>query len=227
VRYLRQTIGVLLKSPGFTIIAVLILGFGIGANTAVFSLIEAVILNAVPYPKSDRLVRVYQPRAKVKFDLNSEEFVDYPDYLDLCRNQHTFENLSASFWTFWDLCGQGQRYPERLTGVCATASLFKVTGLPFVLGRPFTEEEDKTGGPLVVVLSEQLWKRRFNADPNIIGKNLLLSGESFQVTGVCPRQVEEASTPPDDLLYVRSMLPSCSAEPYKTVPCRVTPVWVD
>jgi putative ABC transport system permease protein len=197
---MRQTIRVLLKSPGFTIIAVLILGFGIGANTAVFSLIEAVILNAVPYPKPDRLVRVYQPSAKAKFDFT--EFVDCPDYLDLCSNQHTFKSLSMSFWTFWDLGGQGQRYPERLIGVCATPSLFKVTGLPFVLGRPFTEEEDKTGGPLVVVLSEQLWRHRFNADPNIIGKNLLLSGESFQVIGVCPRQVEEASTPADDLLYV-------------------------
>jgi putative ABC transport system permease protein len=201
VRHLRQTIRVLLKSPGFTITAVLILGFGIGADTAVFSLIEAVILNAVPYPKPDRLVRVYQPSAKAKFDPASE-FVDYPDYLDLCRNQHALQSLSASFWTFWDLGGQGQQHPERLIGVCATPSLFKVTGLPFVLGRPFTDEEDKTGGPLVVVLSEQLWRHRFNADPNIIGKNLLLSGESFQVIGVCPRQVEESSTPPDDPLYV-------------------------
>jgi putative ABC transport system permease protein len=198
---MRQTIRVLLKSPGFTITAVLILGFGIGANTAVFSLIEAAILNAVPYPKPDRLVRIYQPSAKAKFDA-AAEFVDYPDYLDLSRNQRTFGSLSASSWTYWDLGGQGQKYPERLTGVVATPGLFKVTGLPFVLGRPFTEEEDKTGGPLVVVLSEQLWRHRFNADPNIIGKNLLLSGESFEVIGVCPRQVEEVSTPPDDPLYV-------------------------
>jgi putative ABC transport system permease protein len=200
--WLRQTIRVLLKSPGFTIIAVLILGFGIGANTAVFSLIEAVILNATPYPKTDRLVRIYQSRSKGITTDGTDQFVDFPDYLDFCKNQHTFESLSASFWTYWDLGGQGQRYPERLLGVCATPSLFKVTGLPFVLGRPFTKEEDKTGGPLVVVLSEPLWKRRFNADPNIIGKNLLLSGESFQVIGVCPRQVEETSTPADDPLYV-------------------------
>jgi predicted permease len=197
---MRQTIRTLLKSPGFTITAVLILGFGIGANTAVFSLIEAVILNAVPYPKPDRLVRIYQPRSKaVKQDI-SDEFVDYPDYIDLCRNQRSFESLSASFWSFLDLSGQG--YPERLTRICATPSLFRVTGLPFVLGRPFTEEEDKTGGPLVVVLSEQLWRHRFNADPNIIGKNLLLSGESFQVIGVCPRQLEDVTTPPDDPVYV-------------------------
>lgn len=138
---MRHAIRLLLKSPGFIITAVLILGFGIGANTAVFSLIEAVILNAVPYPKPDRLVRIYQPGAKaVKHDI-SEEFVDYPDYLDLLKNQHSFESLSASFWSFLDLSGQG--YPERLTRVCATPSLFTVTGLPFVLGRPFTEEEDK------------------------------------------------------------------------------------
>ena len=202
MRYLRQTIRILLKSPGFTITAVLILGFGIGANTAVFSLIQAVILNVTPYPKTDRLVRIYQSRSKETTTDGTDQFVDFPDYLDFCRSQHTFESLCASFWTFWDLGGQSQRYPERLLGVCATPSLFKVTGLPFVLGRPFTEEEDKTGGPLVVVLSEQLWRRRFNADPNIIGKNLLLSGESFQVIGVCPRQVEETSTPADDPLYV-------------------------
>jgi putative ABC transport system permease protein len=197
---LRQAVRLLFKSLGFTITAVLILGFGIGANTAVFSLIEAVILNAVPYPRADRLVRIYQPRAKaLKHDI-SDEFVDYPDYLDLCRNQRSFESLSASFWSFLDLSGQG--YPERLTRVCATPSLFRVTGLPFVLGRPFTEDEDKTGGPLVVVLSEQLWRHRFNADPNIIGKNLLLSGESFQVIGVCPRQLEDVTTPPDDPVYV-------------------------
>ncbi|MFZ0502466.1 MAG: hypothetical protein WAM44_02080, partial [Chthoniobacterales bacterium] len=127
MRYLRQTIRILLKSPGFTITAVLILGFGIGANTAVFSLIEAAILNAVPYPKPDRLVRIYQPSAKAKFDA-AAEFVDYPDYLDLSRNQHTFESLSASSWTYWDFRGQGQKYPERLTGVVATPGLFKVTG---------------------------------------------------------------------------------------------------
>lgn len=197
---LRRTIRLLLKSPGFTITAVLILGFGIGANTAVFSLIEAVILNAVPYPRPDRLVRVYQPRAKdIRLDI-SEEYVGYPDYLDLYRNQHSFESLSVCFWDFLDLSGQG--YPKRLTRICASPSLFKVTGLPFILGRPFTEDEDKSGGLLVIVLSEELWRNQFNSDPHIVGKNLILSGESFQVIGVCPRQLEDVTTPPADPVYV-------------------------
>jgi putative ABC transport system permease protein len=123
VRHLRYSARLLFKAPGFTITAVLILGFGIGANTAVFSLIEAVILNAMSYPKSDRLVRVYQPRVKdTKLDI-SEEYLDYPDYVDLCREQWSFENLCLCLWDFLDL--SEQRYPERLTRICASPSLFK------------------------------------------------------------------------------------------------------
>lgn len=193
---LRYSIRLLLKSPGFTITAILILGFGIGANTAIFSLIDAVLLNALPFPKADRLIHVFQPRVNDVF--RSE--MDYPDYVDIRAANHSFDILSVCYWWYLDLSGQGQ--PKRLTAVFTSPELFKVTNLPFLLGRPFSAEEDKPGGSLVTVLSESLWRSQFNSDPNIIGKNLTLSGQSFQVVGICPRQVEDLSTPPTDVLYV-------------------------
>ena len=146
VRYALRTLA---KTPVFTFLAILTIALGVGANTAVFSLIEAVILNVTPYPKTDRLVRIYQSRSKETATDGTDQFVGFPDYLDFCRSQHTFESLSASFWTFWDLGGQGQRYPERLTGVCATPSLFKVTGLPFQpYGMPFFSQAPQVPGKL-------------------------------------------------------------------------------
>jgi putative ABC transport system permease protein len=192
----RHTLRLLLKSPGFAITAVLILGFGIGANTTIFSLIDAVILNALPYPQPDRLVRIHQPEGNTNYWAQ----VDYPDYLDIKARQHSLEDLAVQYWWFLDFAGQGN--PQRFTAIFASPGLFSLSKLPFVLGRPFTEDEDKQNGPLVVVLSEALWKSHFNSDPNIIGKSLRLSGQSFEVIGVCPRQIEDVSTPAGDVTYV-------------------------
>ena len=201
LRSLRHTVRLLLKTPGFTVTAVLILGFGIGANTAIFSLIDAVLLNPLPFPKADRLVQIFQSRTdNGLLDRSDWGGLDYPDYADLRSGQQSFDSLSVQYWDYLDLGGQGAS--ERLTAIFASPDLFQVTNLPFILGRPFTDEEDKTGGPQVVVLSEFLWKRRFNSDPNVIGKNLTLSGESFQVIGVCQRQAEDVSTPSDDSVYL-------------------------
>jgi putative ABC transport system permease protein len=193
---LRHTLRLLLKSPGFTLTVVAILGFGIGANTTIFSLIDAVIFNALPYPQPDRLVRIHQPEGNTNYWAQ----VDYPDYLDIKASQRSLEDLAVQYWWFLDFAGQGN--PQRFTAIFASPGLFSLSKLPFVLGRPFTEDEDKHNGPLVVVLSEALWRSRFNSDPSIIGKSLRLSGESFQVIGVCPRQVEDVSTPADDVIYV-------------------------
>ncbi|HEX6562730.1 MAG TPA: ABC transporter permease [Chthoniobacterales bacterium] len=194
--HLRHTIRLLLKSPGFTVTAVLILGFGIGTNTAMFSLIQTVVVNVLPFPNADRLVHISQPKENDRY-LSS---ISYLDYLDVTVANHTFDTLAISDWDFFDLSGSA--IPERVTAIYATPTLFRLTGLPFILGRPFTEDEDKPGGPRVVVLSQSAWKNRFNADPGIIGKNILLSGQSFQVIGVCPRQVEGVSTPSTDTFYV-------------------------
>ncbi|MBV8100805.1 MAG: ABC transporter permease [Verrucomicrobia bacterium] len=178
---LRHTIRLLLKSPGFAITAILILGFGIGTNTAIFSLVQAVIVKPLPYPDPTSLIQIFLTYQ------GNEDSIDYPDYLDILVAQRSFKNMAAVASGSLDLTGEGN--PERLKVDFITASMFAVTGSSFVLGRPFTENEDVPGGPLLVVLSEQFWRTRFDADPSIIGKNLMLSDHTFQVIGVVPRQI--------------------------------------
>lgn len=177
----RQSLRFLLKSPGFSITAVLILGLGIGTNTAIFSTIDSVILKPLPYPDPGSLVQIFLTYQ------GKENSIDYPDYLDISAAQHSFQSLAAVCDSKLDLSGWGN--PERLNVDFISASMFEVTGHPFVLGRPFTEKEDVPGGPLLVVLSEHFWRTRFNADPSIVGKNLTLSDCSFQVVGVVPAQI--------------------------------------
>jgi putative ABC transport system permease protein len=189
---LRYTIRSLLKSPGFAIACVLILGFGIGLNTAIFSLINAVILKPLPYPNPERLVRVSQPYQN---DLSMG--FDYPDFVDTVATQHSFESLAVADQEALDLSGDGQ--PEHLEVDFVSPSMFKVSGLPTVLGRVFTGQEDIPNGPFLAVLSEHFWRARFQSDPKIIGKNLTLSGHSFQVIGVVPTQVCDWGPPTADI----------------------------
>ncbi len=193
---LRYTIRLLLKSPGFTITAILILGFGIGANTAIFSVIVGVLLNPLPIPNADRLVQVFEPRVRN----DTKTHLDYPDYLDISRTQHSFDQLAVYDWTDFDF--SDQKDPEHVRVVFASANLFEITGMPMILGRPFTNDEDKSGGPLVVVLSKAFWRTHFNSDPGIIGKKLTLNDESFQVIGVCPEQAGNLAELPTEILYL-------------------------
>ena len=193
---LRHTFRLLLKSPGFTITAILILGFGIGANTAIFSVIDAVLLNPLAVPNADRLVQIFEPRVQG----DTKTHLDYPDYLDLSRGQHSFDKLAVYDWT--DLDFSNERNPEHVRVVFASASLFDLAGAPMILGRPFTDEEDKFGGPRVVVMNSAFWKTHFNSDPSIIGKNLTLSDETFQVIGVCSEQAGNLAELPSEVLYL-------------------------
>jgi putative ABC transport system permease protein len=189
---LRYTIRLLLKSPGFAIACVLILGFGIGANAAIFSLINAVILKPLPYPNPDRLVQICQPTQDNPFFS-----IDYPDFVDMVAAQHTFDSLAVAYRDSLDLSSNGE--PEHLEAAFVSPSMFKVSGLPAVLGRVFTEKEDIPNGPLLAVLSEHCWKTRFHSDAQIIGKNLKLSDHSFQVIGVLPAQVSDWGPPSADV----------------------------
>jgi hypothetical protein len=136
---LRYTVRLLLKSPGFTIIAVLILGFGIGVNTAIFSLINAVILKPLPYPNPDRLVRVCQP-----YQDNLSMGFDYPDFVDMVATQHSFELLAVADREVIDLSGNGQ--PEHLEVDFVSPSMFKVSGLPTVAGTSSKLHPQPAGG---------------------------------------------------------------------------------
>ena len=173
----------------------LVLGFGIGANTAIFSLIDAVLLKPLPYPEPDRLVEVIRtnPAQNVYYG-----YFGYPDFLDYCRAQNSFVTLALEHWDSINLSADGRT--EQVRAAFDTASAFQAYGLPFILGRPFTAEEDQPGGPAVAVLTEPLWRNRFNADPNILGKNIVLNGVGFEVVGVIKAFYSEYSEPPRILL---------------------------
>ena len=195
---LRRTLRLLLKSPGFAITAVLILGFGIGANTAIFSLIDAVLLKPLPYPSPERLAIVAQETPN-----DPLPWMDYPDYKDFCAAQQSFEDLGVMREWHFDLSGEGD--PVRLFGGYVSASFFKVFRIPFLLGRPFTEEEDKPGGPFLAVINERIWRNKFGADPNIIGKKITLDNQSCLVVGVAPAQIEDWTADLDVLIPLNLM----------------------
>lgn len=175
---LKFAIRQLLKNPGFTAVAVLTLALGIGACTAIFSVVNAVLLRPLPYPESSRLVMVSEMSSK-----SPAMSVAYPNYLDWQQSSTAFEDIGIfRYQNNWALTGRAEA--EHLQGATATASYFKVLGVPPLLGRTFTAEEDRPGGPPVAVLSYRLWRRHFNSDPEVVGRTVNLSGEICTVVGV-------------------------------------------
>jgi putative ABC transport system permease protein len=177
ISHLRYTIRLLLKSPGFTVTTVLIMGLGIGANTAIFSVVHAVLLQSLPYPDPGRLFTLSETNP-----VFPEMSVAYPNYLDWRATQHSFEDLSAYRLDDFNLTGSGE--PERTRGAFVTASYFRVLGLAPRLGRTFAESDDRTGGANVVVLGEVFWRSRFGGDPKVIGEKLVLNDISYEIIGV-------------------------------------------
>lgn len=201
ISQLNHTVRVLLKAPGFTITAVLIPGFGIGANTAIFSLINAVLLRPLPYSHPERLVKVLLP-----YQNSSADTFDYPDYMDVAGTQSVFDNIALVHGDFLDLTGSGET--QRLWVQFVSPSLFTLTGRATILGRTFNNQEDIPHGPLLAVISERFWRTHFNADPNVIGKRLTLSEQSFEIIGVTPAQIDIWGPPPVDVyLPVNSITP--------------------
>jgi putative ABC transport system permease protein len=172
------------KSPGFTFIAVLTLALGIGANTAIFSVVNAVLLRPLPYPDGDRLVILQQTTSQMR-----EISVSFPDYLDWRRDNTVFEHLAISRRESYNLSGLQGFEPEQVSGALVTANFFNVTGLQPQLGRTFTEEEDRVGGPALVVISDKFWARFFQRDPQVIGRVLNLGNQPYTVVGVMPKQM--------------------------------------
>jgi predicted permease len=192
VSTLRQTIRLLLKSPGFTITAILILGFGIGANTAIFSLINGVLLKPLPYSNPERLVvasMTYQNGPPMPFN--------YPDYLDMAAAQTAFDSFAVFHGDYLDLTGSGET--QRLSVSFVSPSLFTLTGKTPILGRTFNIQEDVPHGPLLAVISERFWRNHFNGDSGVIGKKLTLSEQSYEIIGVAPAQVDLWGPTPTDV----------------------------
>jgi putative ABC transport system permease protein len=184
ISHLRYTIRRLLKSPGFTVMAIVILGLGIGANAAIFSLVNGVLLKPLPYPNADRLFHLYRT-----FKNDNTSGFDYPDFADYCTAQHSFSGLAAFGSDWFHLAGRGPA--EQLPGLYVSGAFFKVMGRPLILGRPLDEADDRPGSAAVAVLSEHLWRTHFNSDPNIIGTSIVLNSRSFQVVGITPGQADE------------------------------------
>jgi putative ABC transport system permease protein len=176
---LRYGVRMLRRNPGFTCVAVLTLALGIGANTAIFSVVNAVLLRSLPYRDPDRLVRVsyYRERLGIDFALGAE-FLEWRD------QAKAFEQIAAYRFDTADLSGDGE--PERLAAGRISADLFATLGVAPALGRPFTSAEEIAGGPPVVILSDGLWRRRFGGDPQVIGRAITLDGQSRTVIGIMP-----------------------------------------
>ena len=192
LRYAART---LLKNPAFTIIAVIALALGIGANTAIFSVVNTVLLRPLPYKDPDRLVMVWEDAAKHGYPRDTPTTANFVDWRD--QNQ-VFEGMAAMTDASFNLTGTGD--PERLQGNRVSAALFPLLGVEPQMGRVFTAAEDQPGAQRVVILSYALWQRRFGGDPSIVGKALTLNGRSYTVVGVMPMRFHYPTV--DDQVWV-------------------------
>jgi putative ABC transport system permease protein len=178
---LRYGLRMLLRNPGFTVVAVITLSLGIAANTTIFSLADALVLRPFDFPHQDRLVFVWEPKPQAEMergDVAPGNFVDWREH------SQSFERLVALIRRPFNLTGIDQ--PERLSGFQVSAGFFDALGVKAALGRAFLPGEDEAGRNQVVVLTARLWQRSFGGDPNVVGRTIQLNAEAFVVIGVLP-----------------------------------------
>jgi putative ABC transport system permease protein len=197
IRQLQFAFRQLIKNPAFSAVAILTLALGIGANTAIFSIVNAVLLRPLPYPDADRIMVLNESSGP-----GQDYSVALPDYFDWQKDNTVFEHLAATHKESRNLSGIPGRDPERVSCASVTRNFFNIIGLPPQIGRTFSEDEDKVGAPPVVVISDRLWQRAFNRDPKILGQAIALHDQSYSVIGVMPQQV----TSPQDTDVWMSMM---------------------
>jgi putative ABC transport system permease protein len=184
IQDLRFGLRMLWKNPAFTLIAILTLALGIGANTAIFSVVNAVLLQPLPYAKANELSGIYLSTGG---DSVESRFPFSPAaYINLKTHNAVFTDIAALSNKGWPANLTGAGAPERLQGFQVSANLFPLLGVNAELGRTFVAEEDQPGPNRVVVLSHALWQRRFGGDQNILGSKLNLNGETYSIVGVLP-----------------------------------------
>jgi predicted permease len=169
----------LLKSPSFTVVAVLTIALGIGANTAIFSVVNGVLINPLPYPHAERIVVLYSELPNFK-----DGSISYPNFIDWTRMNRGFSSLAAYRPSGYNLSGLGE--PKHLHGEMISAGFFETLGVKPIAGRTIRTEDDRRGAASVAMISEGLWRREFGAAPSIIGKRLELDGVGRTVVGVVP-----------------------------------------
>jgi predicted permease len=185
VRDVRYAVRMLVRNPGFTIIALLTFAVGIGVNTAVFSVFNGVLLRPLPYPDAERITMMWLDNRVqgIKEDIGS-----YPNYRDWREQNTTYEHVAAFTPSSFTMTGSGE--PERIPGAQTTSNFFDVLGLRPVIGRLYTEEQEKPGNDAVVLLSHGLWQRKFGGTADVIGKTMLLNGRAHEIIGVLPPELQ-------------------------------------
>ena len=176
---LRYGLRMLGKSPGFTAVAVATLALGIGANTALFSVINGVLLSPLSFPRPDQLVTLHEN--KPNFEGGS---VSYPNFRDWRRDNHTFSSLALARTSAFSLTGIGDA--EQVSGEFVSSDFFSVLGVKTVIGRTFAEDEERVGAGPVALISAGLWRRKFSSAPDILGKNITLDARDYTIVGVIP-----------------------------------------
>ena len=179
---LRYGARMLLKKPGFTLIAVLTLSLGIGANTAIFSVVHAALLRPLPYEKPDQLVMIWERNLPRGLEQSQASPVTYCDWRE---QKHLFDQIAGWWYPQVNLTDTGSE-PQRVRTVDVTDAFFDVLGVRPIIGRGFQPGEDRPGGERLAVIGQELWRSRYNSDPNILGKAITLDGRSYSVIGVMP-----------------------------------------
>src|SRR5262252_8431441 len=191
------------NNPAFSAIAILTLALGIGANTAIFSIVNAVLLRPLPYPDAHRIMVLNESSGP-----GQDYSVALPDYFDWRNDNTVFKHLAATHKESRNLSGIPGRDPERISCASVTRNFFDVVGLPPKLGRTFGDDEDKVGAPPVVIISDRLWQRAFNRDSTVLGRAITLHDQSFTVIGVMPPQM---TSPQDSDVWLSMMRRSNNA----------------
>ena len=192
IKDIRFAIRKLLKHPGFTLIAVLTLALGIGATTAIFSAVHPVLLEPLPYPSANRIITVWYAGAD-----GSRVEQAFGTYRELAQRSQSFDAMAVM--KSWQPHMTGTSEPERLVGQRVSASYFRVLGVRPALGRDFDSNDDLLHGPNVVIISHELWLRRFGSDKTIVGRQVTLDDNVFDIVGVMPRDFENVMAPSAEL----------------------------
>lgn len=207
-RDIRHSVRALARAPRFTIIAVFTLALGIGANTAIFSAVNGVLLKPLPYPESDQIVGVWHSAP----DLGYDQFGTSPGIFYVYRSENqVFEEMGLYLGFTATLTGDGE--PEQVPGMYVNFSLFDVLQVSPQIGRSFTQEEDMPDGPNIIVLSHGLWQTRYGGDEDILGRTILLNGESYDVIGVMPAGFDFAGVRGESRFWVPAGINPESANP--------------
>jgi predicted permease len=181
-RDLRYALRAFARSPGFTIAAILSLAIGIGANTAIFSIVSALLLRPLPYQDADRLVILWNTSPGLGI---TQDWFSTAQYFDIKNGHPGFEQVGLAIGGNFNLTGEGD--PERVGVMRVSSSLLPMLGAKVAQGRLFTAGDDSVGQPATAILTDGMWARRFGSDPRIIGRSIVLNGASYQVVGVLPR----------------------------------------